>query len=572
MFALIIVVCIAILLRVVLAYNNWPYFNSDESVMALMANHILMKGEHPLLFYGQDYMGTIEAYLGAFFYTFLGSSVFAFRLGMIVLYVGFLLSVYAVSRQLYTKNFALFMVALFCFGSTALLSRELAGIGGYMEDNFIAALLFALALRLALTSADVSGKERVFRHLYFFLWAAAVGIGVWSDTIILPWVACAGLLLVLFCWREMLFKGAIFSWLAGLLMGSIPLIVYNALAKPNHHIISALLRSVNAVPFKLSTFIVQIKNTVGITIPIMTGSPVCHKSEYGFLHFYGFESDWGGRCMALGYSWSACFLLVGLISGVIASFFLVRGLSSWRRNHQLSFEEYQVLVCSCAQLLLLVGIAGFIFSFLRSESALITPGTSARYIMGTWVGFPAVVWLFWQGVIYTKKHASHLWQYVELGRRAFCAACLLLLLLIGVFGSYQALGQMQQAQAAITSEMSDIKILQDHSVTDFYTDYWFCYRAMFYSSEQLTCGVSKYVYKKGVPLITVQDRYAPYEIKLMHDLKSSYFVPNNQPAYGNYVKLQLADQHVKYQTFTFGNYTVYRLTSTLKHNFVQFEW
>ncbi|BCL78242.1 hypothetical protein ccbrp13_07070 [Ktedonobacteria bacterium brp13] len=568
MFILIALVCIAILLRVVLAYNNWPYFNSDESVLALMANHILMKGEHPLLFYGQDYMGTIEAYLGAFFYTFLGSSVFAYRLGMIVLYVGFLLSIYSISRQLYTKNFALFMVALFSFGSAALLSRELAGIGGYIEADFMAALAFALALRLALTSADVSGKERIFRHVAFFLWSAAIGIGVWSDTAILPWVACSGLLLLVFCWREMLFKGAIFSWLAGLLIGGIPLIVYNILAQPGHDTISVLLRAVAIVPFKLSTFIIQIKNTVGIVIPIMTGSPVCHKNEYSFIYFYGFEPDWGPHCMTLGYVWSTCFLLAGLISGIVALYFLVRALRSWYRSHQLPFEEYQVLVRSCAQLLLLVGIAGFIFSFSRSAAALNAPGTSARYLIGTWVGFPAIVWLFWQGVIYTKEHSSRIWQRVDLGRRALCISCLLLLLLISIFGGYQALVQIPQAQAYVTSELKDIKTLQDHGVTNFYSDYWFCYRSAFYSSEHLTCAVSIYGYKGNKVYVAGQSRYLPYETAMKNDLKSSYLVPKSQSVFNNYVKLQFAEQHVKYKTFALEQYIVYQPVDALKYNFV----
>ncbi len=42
-------------------------FNADEAVVALMARHIL-QGERPIFFYGQAYMGSLDAYLVAGFF------------------------------------------------------------------------------------------------------------------------------------------------------------------------------------------------------------------------------------------------------------------------------------------------------------------------------------------------------------------------------------------------------------------------------------------------------------------------------------------------------------------------
>lgn len=560
-FALLLLFCLALLLRAVLAYNNWPYFNSDEGVLALMARHILWNGEHPLLYYGQDYMGTLEAYLGAFFYAILGASVFSYRLGMIVLSMGFLVALYFLVRRLYSKNFALFMVALFSFGSTAMLSRQLAGIGGYMESNFLAALAFALALRLALTSADVSRRERVVRHLYFFLWSVASGIGIWSYTAILPWVVCSGLLLLLFCWREMLFKGAIFSWLAGLLVGGIPLIVCNVLAQPGHDTISALLRNSRPVPFAWHVFVKQVENTLGIVIPNMTGSPVCHKNEYSFIYFYGFERGWGRNCMALGYSWSTGFLLLALIAAVMGLFCLLRTLRSWRRDRTLLFADRQLLVRSCAHLLLLVGVAGFIAAFVHSNAALDGPGTSARYLFGTWIGLPALVWPLWKGAAYTQRYTTRLWRSVALGRSALCLSVLLCLLLTSVYGGYAALSQIPTARAFVSSEMQDIQTLQDHGVTHIYADYWFCYRAAFYSNEHLTCSSIAYNYRSSGVLNIYQNRYAPYTDTVMHDPYASYLIGNDVIGYKNferYVVSTLRARHIKYRTFTCNGNVVYQ--------------
>ena len=44
-----------------LAAGSVP-FNGDEAIVALMARHIL-QGERPVFFYGQAYMGSLDAWL-----------------------------------------------------------------------------------------------------------------------------------------------------------------------------------------------------------------------------------------------------------------------------------------------------------------------------------------------------------------------------------------------------------------------------------------------------------------------------------------------------------------------------
>lgn len=557
----------AILLRVTLAYNNWPYFNSDEGTLALMARHILWNGEHPLVYYGQDYMGTLEAYLGAFFYIFLGSSVFSYRLGMVVLYVGFLLSVYAIVRQLYTKNFALFSVALFSVGSAAMLSRQLAGIGGYGELNFLAALAFALALRLALTSDTTVRKGRLWRHLGFFMWSVAIGVGIWSHTAILPWVACSGLLLLLFCWREMIFKGTIFSWLAGLLVGGIPLILYNLRAQPHHDTISVLMRFVGHEPLTWSTVSMQIANTLSVSLPIATGSPICYRDEIPSLYYYGFVSGYPAGCSAAGYIWSVCFTLLACAAIVIGIIALIRSILSWRTKHQLVFADRRMLVWSCAHLLLTVGVLGIIFSFLRSGQSLGAVGTSARYMLGTWVGLAAVIWPLWNGMLAIKAHSSHLLSNVVLLRRAFCFTCLTFVLLIFAYGSFLTVVQIPQARTSAQTEQQDVQTLLDHGVTHVYGYYWFCYRLSFYSNERLICSNTLFNDQKQA-LYYSHNKYLPYQFEVEKDLYASYVVKNDDIQVNRYIKQQLAMQHVRYTVFSIADNVVYQPLDPVKHAIV----
>jgi hypothetical protein len=64
-FCVLLLITVAALLRVIFISNGWPVTNSDEGTMGLNALHILTRGERPIFLYGQYYMGTLEAYLGA---------------------------------------------------------------------------------------------------------------------------------------------------------------------------------------------------------------------------------------------------------------------------------------------------------------------------------------------------------------------------------------------------------------------------------------------------------------------------------------------------------------------------
>src|SRR5262245_65147200 len=63
--------------RLFLAARGWPTFNSDESIIGLMTDDILRHGAHPIFFYGQNYMGALQAYLAVPFFLLLGATPFA---------------------------------------------------------------------------------------------------------------------------------------------------------------------------------------------------------------------------------------------------------------------------------------------------------------------------------------------------------------------------------------------------------------------------------------------------------------------------------------------------------------
>src|SRR5436309_15617320 len=75
-------ILLAVMIRIVLTAKGWPLLDSDEGTMGLMGMHIAFRGEHPIVFYAQGYMGEKEAYLAAMMFRLFGICSFIFGLVM----------------------------------------------------------------------------------------------------------------------------------------------------------------------------------------------------------------------------------------------------------------------------------------------------------------------------------------------------------------------------------------------------------------------------------------------------------------------------------------------------------
>src|SRR5437763_3301127 len=92
----------ALALRIVLTTFGSPVPNSDEANMGLEALHIAFRGEHPVFFYGQHYMGVIEAYIGALAYHIFGFSLFSLRISTLLLFMLFFIAIFFLAKLLYS--------------------------------------------------------------------------------------------------------------------------------------------------------------------------------------------------------------------------------------------------------------------------------------------------------------------------------------------------------------------------------------------------------------------------------------------------------------------------------------
>ncbi|MEX0788600.1 MAG: hypothetical protein WD906_05045 [Anaerolineales bacterium] len=122
-------------------------FNADEAVVGLMARHIL-SGARPLFFYGQAYLGSLDAYLVAGAFRLFGESVLAIRMVQVALYAGTVATSVALAQKLIRPGWpAVFAGLLMAFPTVLITLYSTVSLGGYGEALLLGNLLLLLAVR-----------------------------------------------------------------------------------------------------------------------------------------------------------------------------------------------------------------------------------------------------------------------------------------------------------------------------------------------------------------------------------------------------------------------------------------
>lgn len=563
-------IALAVLLRVVLIALGWPQHNSDESVMGLMALHINNRGELPIFFYGQFYMGATEAYIGAALFRLFSASVVTLRLVPLLLFTLFLASMYLLTSLLYSKPLALVTLALLGLGSNIVLQTEIVTLGGYPEMLAFGALGFLLVIWLALANDQfVSGQRRWRFSLGYALWGLVMGLGVWSDYIFVVFVLMSGLLLLACCWRTILSWRIFPLLLLGLVIGLFPLIAYNAshpvlnswemLQKLRNNYAGLLLLP---HPFGRYPYEASIAGTLLVSLPSITGAPpLCFDSS---LILYGIPTMTAFRCLNTVYAawqevltllWSLSLLLLWAVAALQTLFGLNRlRLRALRGAGYI--EQRHDIIRYFARLALLISAAIFFVQYALSPVAAVFP-TNARYLTGLLVSTPAVIaplWGIWrESEIPTVAAKNNGLRQGNADRLRLLAgrAVLLLAGLVLLWGSISVFRDIPTIQAGRQQEDALMRDLLRIHATHIYTDYWTCYRLALDSNEAITCvSINQYLNRD-------HDRYAGYDAPVQSDPHAAYvFLPNalQLPA----VEAMAARTGKSLQRFTFDGYVILR--------------
>jgi Dolichyl-phosphate-mannose-protein mannosyltransferase len=538
-YIMLLLVVLASTLRIVLISLNWPVTNSDEAIMDLMALHINTLGEHPIFFYGQSYMGPIEAYIGALCFRLFGVSIFSVRLGLIPFFALFLIGTYLLARKLYNKRLALFTVALLCLGSSDIFSRQLKAIGGYPEITFLGAFIFFLCCKLALSSypryakqshdQDSYQRQQRFRWLLYGFLGLLIGLSIWIDQILLPYIAAAMLLLLLFCWRDFFSRFGL-CFLLGAIVGALPLIYYNFTAPPGQNSLQVLLhvhsfgqQELMALP---TPFLRQLSGTFLLSLPTMTGfNPLCDINQ---IPLFGSAASISSTCITTQGAWSFGYLLLWLAAFLMASISLWRllGRLLWtrlkRKDSQLlsiiqQMETREQIIIYTARLMLLISAMLTLIQYLLSPSAGLTPNTSARYLEAMLISTPAILWPLWSAIRAYRERKTFSLHCLRFG--SFC----LMICIVGMFlvGTARILLDVPGAENVYDRDQTLVQTLLSSGITRFYSEYWTCNKLIFQSDERLICSNLN----GGLQTDPIFNRYQPYYDSVREANATAYVFP-----------------------------------------------
>jgi len=209
---LILVLIGAIAVRAVLLAFDVVPFDGDEAIVALMARHI-RQGERPWFFYGQRYMGSLDAYLVAGAFAVLGESVLAMRVVQVGLFVAVMLTGYGVALGITAdRRAALLTVALLAFPPVLLTLYTTVSLGGYGEVLLTGNLLLLLGHRLGRGDTKYGG--------IWLAWGLVAGLGFWVLGLVMVYVVPVALW-VLWRLRARPWRGYLLAAL-GFAIGSLP--------------------------------------------------------------------------------------------------------------------------------------------------------------------------------------------------------------------------------------------------------------------------------------------------------------------------------------------------------------
>src|SRR5438105_15921404 len=98
---LIVALLVGLALRLAVIASPLGELDGDEAVDGLMARHIAFLGDRPVFYYGQPYLGSLEAFSAAPFFRLFGSSTVLLKLVPTVYSLGFLALSTAIARRVF---------------------------------------------------------------------------------------------------------------------------------------------------------------------------------------------------------------------------------------------------------------------------------------------------------------------------------------------------------------------------------------------------------------------------------------------------------------------------------------
>ena len=208
---------VGLALRLAVMASPLGEIDGDEAVVGLMARHIAFLGERPVFYWGQPYLGSLEAFTAAPLFRVFDSSTWLLKLVPTVYSLGFLALSAILARRLFGTAVALATAAYLAVPPAMWAVWSSKARGGYAELLFLGEALLLATLALA------RSRERKLA----FVWGLLAGLAFWTHLLAIVYLLPAIVFLIL--GRRRAWSIAEVGLLAiGSLIGMLPLLIDNA--------------------------------------------------------------------------------------------------------------------------------------------------------------------------------------------------------------------------------------------------------------------------------------------------------------------------------------------------------
>jgi len=528
---LVAVLLIALAARIILLASGAVSFHSDEAIVALMARHI-NQGERPTFFYGQAYMGSLDAWLIAIGFRIIGESVITVRVVQSVLYllavvVGFT-AVWRLSGKALIAFIAGLVMAVPPVNTTLYTT---ATLGGYNETLIFGGLILLL------------GYEVTHDHKHSWwrwgLLGLCGGLGWWTNGLIVVYALPVCLLIFyVLIWRPLRQKSKIslpiqiIAAVIGVLIGAAPWLIFDF---THDHA-------------ALATFITnrQTGEFEGIGIPYVPPQ----QRAFG-LAFIGLPTLIGMR-----FPWDAAYFLlpVGVIVFliyIIAIFRLLRGQNPLKPDARG----------------LILGMLGLFCAIFIASTFGADP--TGRYFLPLLLPLGIVLGALVDGIWNLNGERAHRPTGVPFSHAAPLQTRIISLALVLLVTGYQAIGQIvaMTTPLGLTTQFDPIShipndndealiaFLDKHQLYNGYTNYWVAFRLAFLSGERMQYS-SALPYKADLGYNTADNRYTPYQEATENAQRIAY-ITTNLPELDERLRNSFDSQGIDYQIEQIGLFTIY---------------
>ena len=220
---LLVLIGFSIVMRLTGALLLSASYSRDHTVPCLMVKHISEGTRFPAMYYGQAYLGSLEAYFGAVFYRLPIDKNFACNLGTTVFGLAIIPLIWYWGRRAGGITAGLFSLGLLTIGPPIYMQFMNWSFGAYAALTFFNTAMLVLAMRMVEANRADSSPIPI---RWWMAIGFAAGLAWWSGPLVLSGLITVTLLF-LFQFRKRCFNwrvgGGVFAFFAG----SLPFWLWN---------------------------------------------------------------------------------------------------------------------------------------------------------------------------------------------------------------------------------------------------------------------------------------------------------------------------------------------------------